>query len=832
MSHIQPPVVSVIIPVFNKWEYTFKCLMAVANNTGDVAHEVIVVDNASSDDTAQALPLLDGIRFQRNEKNFGFAKACNQGAAMARGKYLMFLNNDTEVRARWLSSMVEILDREPDVAMVGSKLLFPDGTLQHGGVIFAYAAPLPVTPFHVNYRRPAASGDQRLTLRAVTAACMLVRGEVFRAVGAFDEGFVNGYEDVDLCLKVTQTGAKIVYTPESVAVHHESVSEGRFNADANNVSRLNQHWHALLKAFEVDFRRDIRPMAIDPRRAAASVVVPMRDALWSLAPCLENLRYTTGEQDEIIVVDDGSIGPAGGFAKQIAAEYPQRFRVIRNETPRGLAAAALQGLEAATRPRAVVMAPSLRVVGDWLARLAAHLDAEPEIGAKTGAKIGALVPTLMPVESLPMQQLFYPLDLAPGGTATSGVAHPRAANPGDVEEIALPPALIAYAPRERLLEIARRVPDVLFGDDRGRLAVELRAQGLVLARARDTGVYRLVQIPGDADAELFQSYAAQSSSNLAYERAYRENGGAPIGYVTRAQTELTSIVVVARDNLVVTTDCLASILAHTHRSFEIVLVDNGSTEDYRGLVADLHARNVRVSWLRNERDIGYAQACNQGLAAARGEYLAILHNDVVVTPGWLSRQLALMAINPAVALTGPALSACSGSQGVGMRTYQGVGQLAAFAEPWAINHADEFAISIPLSGICLVMKRQVLNRIGGLDPQFGASIHTDDDFCIRAYRAGFRMAIAFDAFVHHAGAATWKALGIDRGKVAAESRRRFCEKWGLGPDVKVDAAVRELSNRPFDPARDHIAIGDAAPAATAPASGATKPLAPVLRLIG
>jgi len=215
-----------------------------------------------------------------------------------------------------------------------------------------------------------------------------------------------------------------------------------------------------------------------------------------------------------------------------------------------------------------------------------------------------------------------------------------------------------------------------------------------------------------------------------------------------------------------------------------------------------------VTWLRNARDVGYAQACNQGLAAARGEYLAILHNDVVVTPGWLSRQLALMALNPAVALTGPALSACAGSQLVGERTYRGLEQLAAFAEPWAINHADEFAISMPLSGICLVMKRAVVNRIGGLDARFGSSIHTDDDYCIRAYRAGFRMAIAFDAFVHHAGAATWKALGVDRARVAADSRQRFCEKWGLASDVTIAAAVRELAKQPFDPARDYVVLGE------------------------
>jgi GT2 family glycosyltransferase len=801
MSHIQTPVVSVIIPAFNKWEYTFKCLVAVATNTRDVDHEMIVVDNASSDDTAQALPLLDGIRLQRNEKNLGFARACNQGAAMARGRYLMFLNNDTEVRTGWLSSMVKILDGEPDVAMVGSKLLFPDGTLQHAGVVFAYGAPLPVNPFHLNYRRPESTGGKRLTLHAVTAACMLVRREAFAAVGGFDEGFINGYEDVDLCLKIGQTGAKIVYTPESVAVHHESVSEGRFNGNVVNVNRLNQRWDGLLKTFDVDFRREVQPMVIDPGRAATSVIVPMRDALWSLLPCLENLRYTTGEQDEIIVVDDGSIGPSAGMARHIADAYPQRFRLVRNETPRGLGVAALQGLEAARRPLAVVMAPSLRVVGDWLARLAAHFAVRPNLGA--------LVPTLMPVEALPSHQLFYPLELMPappGGAPASGVGHPRAAAPGDVEVIEFPPALLACAPRERLLEISRRVPDVLLGEDRGRLSVELRAQGLALARAGDVGVYRLSQLPGDVDGELFRSYAAQSSSNLVYERACRENGGAPIGRTTRAQTDLTSIVVVARDNLMLTADCLASIVTHTPRSFEIILVDNGSADDYRGLVAKLRARNARVTWLRNQRDFGYAQACNQGLAAARGEYLALLHNDVIVTPGWLGRLLALMAVNPAVALTGPSLSACAGPQAPGLRTYEEVAELAAFAEPWAVSHADELAVTMPLSGACLVMKRQVVERVGGLDPRFGSSIHTDDDFCIRAYRAGFRMAIAFDAFVHHVGGATWKALGLDRGRAAAESRQRFGEKWGLTADANVESAVRALAKQPFEPARDHIPL--------------------------
>src|SRR4029079_14450543 len=97
----------------------------------DVAHEVIVIDNASSDDTRHALPLHPGIRTLRNDHNLGFARASNQGAAMATGRFLLFLNNDTEPHAGWAAAMVAEVERDPTVAVVGSKLLYPDGTIQH-----------------------------------------------------------------------------------------------------------------------------------------------------------------------------------------------------------------------------------------------------------------------------------------------------------------------------------------------------------------------------------------------------------------------------------------------------------------------------------------------------------------------------------------------------------------------------------------------------------------------------------------------------------------------------------------------------------------------------
>jgi len=103
---MRAPLVSIIVPVFNKLEYTNNCLRAIAAHTRDVPHEVIVVDNASSDDTQRALSRREGIRYRRNGENLGFAKASNQGAAMATGRFLLFLNNDTEPHPGWAAAMV------------------------------------------------------------------------------------------------------------------------------------------------------------------------------------------------------------------------------------------------------------------------------------------------------------------------------------------------------------------------------------------------------------------------------------------------------------------------------------------------------------------------------------------------------------------------------------------------------------------------------------------------------------------------------------------------------------------------------------------------------
>lgn len=233
---------SIIIPVWNKVELTQQCLVALGPATEDVSFELIVVDNHSTDSTPQLLSSLGGdVRIITNDENLGFAKACNQGAAIATGEYLVFLNNDTIPLTGWLSALVDEVQTHPDVTVVGSKLLYQDGTTQHAGVAIDRNN---LTPYHIynGFAADHPAVNKRRELNAVTAACLLIRRSVFAELGGFDEGFLNGFEDVDLCLRVREKQGRIVYQPRSVLYHLESQTPGRKEHDQANANRLHRRW--------------------------------------------------------------------------------------------------------------------------------------------------------------------------------------------------------------------------------------------------------------------------------------------------------------------------------------------------------------------------------------------------------------------------------------------------------------------------------------------------------------------------------------------------------------------------------------------------------------
>ncbi|WP_433870781.1 glycosyltransferase [Saccharopolyspora sp. CA-218241] len=219
------PVVSVIVPVHGKWSYTRQCLRFLGGHHVTVPFEVIVVDDASPDDSAAKLAECEGVRLVRAERNLGFIGACNLGAEHARGEHLFFLNNDATVTESWLDVLMDTMNSDDRIGLVGAKLVYPDGTLQEaGGIVWSDGTGW-------NYgRNRTAEGAEFNVLRDVdycSGAAILVRAEVFHQLGGFDTRFAPAYyEDTDLAFAVRAAGYRTVVQPKAVVVHHEGVSHG------------------------------------------------------------------------------------------------------------------------------------------------------------------------------------------------------------------------------------------------------------------------------------------------------------------------------------------------------------------------------------------------------------------------------------------------------------------------------------------------------------------------------------------------------------------------------------------------------------------------------
>jgi GT2 family glycosyltransferase len=244
--------ISIIIPLYNQARYTRRCIEALLKNTNSDLFEIIVVDNHSTDETPRFLSSLhESVTVITNPVNMGFATACNQGAQAASCSYLLFLNNDTEVLPGWLEPLIQTLEGGSDIGAVGSKLLYPDGRIQHSGVIVIEQKNVcSLLPRHVFMgedpeRFPV---DRPMCFQSLTAACLLVRKKDFISLDGFDEAYWNGCEDVDFCFRLLQIGKKLIYQPQSVVVHHESRSgQERQVAQPRNNARLRNKWDKLIQ---------------------------------------------------------------------------------------------------------------------------------------------------------------------------------------------------------------------------------------------------------------------------------------------------------------------------------------------------------------------------------------------------------------------------------------------------------------------------------------------------------------------------------------------------------------------------------------------------------
>ena len=247
------PRASIVIPVHGQLAHTLACLRALAASPPGLPVEIVVVDDASQDETPTILPGIAGLHYHRRADNGGFIAACNDGAALARGAFLVFLNNDTVPQPGWLDALLATFERETGTGLAGAQLLYPDGRLQEaGGVVFDDGSAW-------NYGRFGSPADPRFAyLRDadyVSAAAVAIPAELFTTVGGFDPRYAPAYyEDTDLAFKVRAAGRRVVYQPAARVIHDEGATSGTDTSggakayQVRNQSRFAERWRAPLAA--------------------------------------------------------------------------------------------------------------------------------------------------------------------------------------------------------------------------------------------------------------------------------------------------------------------------------------------------------------------------------------------------------------------------------------------------------------------------------------------------------------------------------------------------------------------------------------------------------
>lgn len=533
------------------------------------------------------------------------------------------------------------------------------------------------------------------------------------------------------------------------------------------------------------------PLPLPPSASRlTSIIIVTYNSASTIRACLDSVLGESRSATEVIVVDNLSIDET----RSILGEYQGRIATILNPDNVGFSAACNKGIRASTGEYIVLLNPDTVVTSVWLDRLIAHI----------GPSVGAVGP--VSDHAAGMQNIDR--HLPDGAPRRMGLAEVTdllgRANHGKARETKLLTGFCLMVPRRVLDDVGLLDESLFLGNDDLDLSWRLRLKGYKLLVATDTFVHHKGQVSFKSEAKTKTSRLVQESTDRLYAKlvAHYGPGNVPspmelwdIDWFRPSPlpphpSRLTSIIILTHNGLEHTRQCLASIEAHTPEPHELIIVDNGSTDGTLDYLRDYTADHDNVRVVANRTNRGFAAGNNQGLAVARGDYLLLLNNDTIVTEGWLTRMLQVMKMHPDVGVVGPMSNYVSGPQLVRGVSYEGLEGLDAFAARWAQSHDGQSREATRVVGFCLLTRKEVIARIGGLDEQFGSGNFEDDDFCIRAFQVGFLARIALDAFVHHTGSQTFKTAKIDYRQSLMRNWELFKRKWNIPADAPYEKGYR------------------------------------------
>jgi O-antigen biosynthesis protein len=240
----------------------------------------------------------------------------------------------------------------------------------------------------------------------------------------------------------------------------------------------------------------------------------------------------------------------------------------------------------------------------------------------------------------------------------------------------------------------------------------------------------------------------------------------------------TSIIILTYNKLDYTKLCIESIRKYTKEgTYEIIVVDNNSTDD----TALWLNQQKDIKTILNAENLGFPKGCNQGIEIASGENILLLNNDVIVTKSWLENMERCLYNSENVGAVGCVTNSCSYYHVINVQ-YDSIEKMQEFAVQYNVPNSDLWEERLKLVGFCMLIKKEVVDKVGILDEQFTPGNYEDDDYSARIRKAGYRLILCKDTFIHHFGSTSFKENNVAFLKLLETNRKKFEDKWGFDPD--------------------------------------------------
>ena len=544
---------------------------------------------------------------------------------------------------------------------------------------------------------------------------------------------------------------------------------------------------------------------------SASIIILTYNSAKTISKCLQSVHENLRNTDEIIIVDNNSEDNTCSIVEKFIVGKKQ-FKFIKNQSNIGFSAGTNVGIRASKNKFVILLNPDTIATKYWIDRLIYHF---------SDTKIAAVGPVSNYVAGYQKMELY--IKNIPANVALNELTKLiYNKNKGKSITTKLLIGFCVAIRRNVLNELGLLDENLFLGNDDLELSWRFRINGYSLKVATDTFIYHEGQQSFNTKPKEITNNLVQQSTDALYSKLQEHYGinNVPtpnelwdINWFTpnnpkfNPATKLSdkikinnndnfeksksdsgseksvSIIILTYNGVEYTKQFYNSLVNSTNLDYELIIVDNLSTDETKEYIHSISANNKNVKVIFNEYNLGFPAGVNQGLQSTNSKYILIANNDIVLTKGWLERLIEVAESDPKIGIVGPISNEVSGVQKDKEANYKTIDEMLLYAVSVKEKYKDKVQQFPRVAFLCTLIKREVIDKIGGLDERFTPGNFEDDDFCLRAQLAGYKTVIAQDVFVHHFGSKSFKADGekkyIERLKT---NHKIFVNKWNADPD--------------------------------------------------